>query len=214
MRFLPKTRTERVRLLVLGAIFIGLFVPFIALPLLRIVKYQPKEGDIVFQSLPKADLVDAIEGVTNSDLSHCGVMMKRGEEWVVVEAIGKVSETPFWKWAVRGRDRCFEVYRLKDTTNLDIPKLQSGLSEFLGRPYDFHYAMGETEIYCSELVYKAYDRSHGIKIGEIETLGSLNWRPFEAFIRDMQEGELPLDREMITPVSLTRSPLLTRIVSK
>ena len=38
--------------------------------------YQPREGDIIFQSLPKMDLVLAIEGCTESKFSHCGVVIK------------------------------------------------------------------------------------------------------------------------------------------
>jgi len=45
----------------------------------------------------------------------------------------------------------------------------------------------------------------------MERLGDLNWKPFEAFIRSMEDGELPLDRQMITPVGLTRSPLVRRV---
>jgi hypothetical protein len=41
---------------------------------------------------------------------------------------------------------------------------------------------GTRGIYCSELVYLAYDRGCGIKIGEWEKLGSLNWKPKETFI--------------------------------
>lgn len=211
MQFLPKTRAAKIRLTILLAVWLVVVVRFLAIPAWRIWSYDPQEGDIVFQSLPRADLVDAIEGVSNSPHSHCGMVMRKNGEWVVVEAIGSVRETPLWQWIIRGRGYSREIYRLKDKSGLDVEKLRTALYQFEGRPYDFHYAMGDTEIYCSELVYKAYDRSHGIKIGEIEKLGSLNWKPFEAFIREMENGELPLDRDMITPVALTRSPLLVQV---
>jgi len=40
---------------------------------------------------------------------------------------------------------------------------------------------------------------------------SLGRQAFEGFIRETQEGALPLDRPMITPVGLTRSPLIRKV---
>src|SRR4051794_6901417 len=50
--------------------------------------YAPREGDLVFQSLPHNPLVDAIEGVSKSPLSHCGIVVKQGDQWYVLEALG------------------------------------------------------------------------------------------------------------------------------
>lgn len=84
----------------------------------------------------------------------------------------------------------------------------------MGRPYDFRYAPDDTEIYCSELVYKVYDCEFSLSIGRWEPLSGLNWKPYEGFIRHMEDGRLPLDRLMLTPVALTRSPLVTRVFPK
>ncbi|MFM7182616.1 MAG: hypothetical protein ACKO2G_14285 [Verrucomicrobiales bacterium] len=51
----------------------------------------------------------------------------------------------------------------------------------------------------------------GITLGTWETLGSLNWKPHESFIREMEDGALPLDRPMVTPVSLTRDPKVKKV---
>ena len=80
-----------------------------------------------------------------------------------------------------------------------------------GRPYDFRYAPGDEEIYCSELVYLAYERALGLRLAEWDRLGDLNWRPHEGFIREMEAGPMPLDRRMITPVALTRTQSLRRV---
>jgi hypothetical protein len=50
----------------------------IVLPTYSYLRYSPKEGDLVFQSLPKMDLVVAIEGVTHSPYSHVGIVIKKG----------------------------------------------------------------------------------------------------------------------------------------
>jgi len=56
--------------------------------------YAVQEGDILFQPLPHGALVDAIEGVSVSIYSHCGIVERKGDQWYVLEAIGDVGR-PF-----------------------------------------------------------------------------------------------------------------------
>ncbi|MCL2103828.1 MAG: hypothetical protein FWH21_02020 [Kiritimatiellaeota bacterium] len=173
--------------------------------------FEFREGDLIFQSLPRtSELVDAIEGATQSAWSHCGVIMREDNQWVVYEAIGNVHHTLLPDWIRRGRGERFEVYRLKPGIAFDTENLRAQLKSFWGKPYDFHYAPDDSAIYCSELVYKAYDRAADIQIGTWQTLGSLDWKRFENFILTI-EPEVPLERLMITPVALTRSERVERV---
>lgn len=208
MKLFPKSRSIQILILVIWIILIAAIywtridriVPF------RL--YEPQEGDIVFQSLPHYPLVDAIESATNSPWSHCGIVMKNENgKWVVYEALGKVHETPLTLWVFRSRKFNYAIYRLKDR-NINIDALNKEIRSLYGKRYDFHYAPDDNEIYCSELVYKVYDRALSIQIGKWQELGSLNWEPQEDIIREIENDALPLDRMMITPVELTRSPLL------
>ena len=169
------------------------------------------EGDIVFQSLPRGELVDAIEGISQSEWSHCGVLLLENGKWMVAEAIGEVRLTPLKQWVRRGRQSRIVSYRLTQPTQGLAPQLRPPLQPLLGRPYDYRYAPGDEEVYCSELVHLLYLRGAGITLGKWEELGTLNWKPHEAFIRDMEDGALPLDRPMLTPVGLTRDPELFRV---
>src|SRR5262245_28488608 len=63
--------------------------------------YAPQDGDVVFQALPHQDVVDAIEGATGSDFSHCGIVAKFEGKWVVYEALGKVRATPLYDFLLR-----------------------------------------------------------------------------------------------------------------
>ncbi len=176
-----------------------------------LVGYQPQVGDIVFQSLEHNDLVDAIEGITHSPWSHCGLVIERDGKWYVAEALGKVHDTQLQTWVQRSRGNTFAIYRVKNLSAEQAAKLAKAARPFRGKPYDFRYAPDDREIYCSELVYKIYDRALGLKLGDWQKLGELDWKPFESFIRHMEGGDLPLDRPMITPVALTRSPHLEMI---
>lgn len=176
-------------------------------------RYEPKEGDIIFQSLPHNDLVDAIEGITYSPYSHCGVVLKDDKDvWVVIEAIGNVHETPLLGWIKRGRGGDFSVYRLDPKYVSPIPKFKRELLNFEGRPYDYNYDMSNDQAaYCSSLAYLAFQKATGEQMGQLQKLRDLDWKPFAAFIMTEQNGALPLDRVMITPASLARAPQLHEV---
>lgn len=212
MKILPQGRWARIRSAVLLVLLATACVRFNVHGLAHLARYEPREGDVVFQSLPRGDLVDAIEGITRSPFSHCGVVMKNADgRWVVHEAIGVVRETPLYLWVVRGRGGRLDAWRWREMGGRSPLALKAGLEKYSGRNYDYRYAPGDDEIYCSELVFKAYRDAYGAELGEWETLGDLNWRPFEAFIREMEGGPLPLERPMITPVGVTRSAALEKV---
>lgn len=180
-------------------------------------EYQPQPGDFVFQSLPHNPLIDAIEGSSGSPFSHCGIV-KRGDvtkphdaEWVVIEAIGPVKETRLAHWIAQGRDSAYVAYRLRAPLGEKIPAIITAAEKYKGRPYDIHYEMDDEKIYCSELLYKAVRDATGTKLGKIRKLGELKWQPYEKVIRQIENGGLPLDREMITPRDFSEAPELRQV---
>jgi hypothetical protein len=172
--------------------------------------YDYWEGDVLFQSLPHAPLVDAIEGVTKSPYSHCGIVTKHGNAWFVLEAIGPVRETPLPQWVQRGRGRRFVAYRLDASFSTSIPGILAEGRKFLGRPYDIHYKFDDEKIYCSELVFKAIQAATGRTVGKVQRIGDLNWKPHEDYIRSI-EGRVPLDRELISPQALSEAKELAKV---
>ena len=180
-------------------------------------EYDPQAGDFVFQSLPHNALIDAIEGSSGSPFSHCGIVKKRAgvkphdPAWVVIEAIGPVKETRLSWWIAQGRDSADVVYRLRDPLVQKVPAIIAAAEKYEGRPYDIHYDMDDEKIYCSELLYKAVRDATGRKLGKTRKLGELHWRPYEQVIRSIENGNLPLDREMITPRDLSEAPELRQI---
>ncbi len=165
--------------------------------------YSPQEGDILFQSLPHSRLVNAIEGVSESPYSHCGIVAKEDGAWVVYEAFHQVEVTPLKEFLFRGRNQGFAVYRLKEKYRQHIPDTLRNAKKYLGRPYDVRYRMDDECIYCSELIYKAYRDSTGEELGSLARLGDLPWRPHEKTIIHFEGGPVPLDREIVTPKQMS-----------
>ena len=198
---------------------IALIVPLVGVlllallfrPLLKdVFLYAPQEGDIVFQSLPPNELVAAISGITNSPFSHCGLIQKVNDEWMVIESLGDVHYTNLNQWMRRGAGAGVVVYRCAMNSDETVRVMKSA-SAMLGKKYDLRYDFDDEKIYCSELVYKAFDRGIGVKLGKIDKLGDLNWQPYEKTIVKFENGPAPLAREMITPVAITRDGRLVKV---
>jgi len=219
MKIFPKSKAGKITFGVLLLVLAAALLKFIFIPMYWYLSYRPQEGDIVFQSLvktkllPKTELVRMIEGITESCYSHCGVVVKRDDKWYVNEAIFDVHDTSLFTWIVRGRGAKFDVYRLKEEYREYIPEFIDALKEFQGRPYDYKYEMDDEYIYCSELVYKAFQRAANENLGQLVKLGDLNWKPYEKTIRKYEQGEPPLERAIITPVHLSRAPQLKKVFS-
>jgi len=167
-------------------------------------EYKPAVGDCLFQSLHRGILVNAIEKLTESPYSHCGMVVQKDGQWHVIEGIGPVREIPLKKWIAQGRDGKFDAYRPTDWFTAKLPKVVAESRKFLGLPYDIRYRPDDSAIYCSELIYKAYHRATGVWLGRPFRLGDLDWKPYEPLIISI-EGSVPLDRKIIAPVAIARS---------
>ncbi len=167
--------------------------------------YVPRVGDVIFQALPRNELVDVIEGTTGSPFSHCGLVARRGDELVVLEALGEVRETPLTHFMRRGRVGAFTAARFDERWDDQIDAVIASARSHLGKPYDIRYDWDDEAIYCSELIVKAFEEATGEELGRRETLGELDWQNYEEFIRSMEDGALPLERVMVTPIALAEA---------
>ncbi len=171
-----------------------------------------RDGDIVLQHV-KAPLCEMIADITQSPYSHCGLIVHRGTEVYVLEAVETVSYTPLGQWLATGDRGRVTVVRVRNLTAAQIAQAIQAAQVFLGRPYDTQYQPDNRRIYCSELAYKAFRNGCGIEVGAVQRLGDLKWQPYEKTIRQLADGELPLDRRMVTPAALVDSPLTTVVYS-
>lgn len=162
------------------------------------------EGDFIFQNI-HGGLFRVIKAVTGSELTHCGLIVKKDDGFYVLEAIGPVILTPLNEWIHRGIGSKVKIVRLKAPYQPYIPKIIEHAHRFLNFPYDIQYEWDDDKIYCSELIYKAAMNATKIPLANLRKLGEMNWQPYEGFIRAISGGQLPLDREIITPMDLAES---------
>lgn len=171
-----------------------------------------RDGDIVFQYSGSMQCA-AIAQATRSPYTHCGIVFLEGGRPMVWEAVGPVLKTPYRDWVKHGVNGHAVVKRLKDAAPLSAEHLAAMKAEGekeMGRPYDIWFNMDEERIYCSELVWKIYERGAGLRVGTVERFGDMDFSGAEArrVLKERFGDAFPADQEVITPASIFRSPLL------
>jgi hypothetical protein len=178
-----------------------------------------QDGDIIFQTSLSSQSV-AIQRATHSKYSHMGLIVVRDGAPYVLEASATVRYTPLKKWIERGAGHHYEIKRLRESATMLTPEHVNALhqagTQFLGRPYDLTFDWSDERMYCSELVYKIYDRALGTKIGDLQRVRDfdLTDAAVQAKMRERYGSELPLDAPVISPVAMEQSPLLVTVVEK
>ncbi len=96
----------------------------------------------------------------------------------------------------------------------DIAKLRSVSSSFSGRPYDLTFEWSDDRIYCSELVWKIYERALGFAIGKLAKLGEfdLSSPAVQQKVRERFGKNPPLEEVVISPDAIYDSPLLEQVI--
>lgn len=178
-----------------------------------------RDGDVIFQtSLSNQSL--AIQRATKSPYSHMGIIFLRDGRPYVLEASATVRFTPLAKWIQHGRDGRFVLKRLKDAdarlTPDVVEKLRAAAQTFMGRPYDLTFEWSDDRIYCSELVWKIYQRGAGIEIGTLQTMKDfdLTSPAVAAKLRERFGDRIPLNETVISPAAMFDSPLLTTVETR
>lgn len=177
-----------------------------------------KNGDIIFQTSLSGQS-KAIQLATKSNYSHCGIIYKIKGQFYVFEAIQPVKNTPLDKWIARGKDGNYVIKRLKNadkvlTTNT-LDKMKNEGEKFKGKNYDLTFEWSDDKIYCSELVWKIYQRAAGIEVGKLEKLSDFDLSN-EAVMKKMKQrygDKIPINEIVVSPAAIFDSELLKTVKS-
>ncbi|HET6512248.1 MAG TPA: YiiX family permuted papain-like enzyme [Candidatus Kapabacteria bacterium] len=173
-----------------------------------------REGDILFQSLETSQST-AIALATKSEFTHCGILLKKGDEMMVYEAVGPVKYTPIEKWIRAGNDGRVVVRRLKDIKleERDLRHLREEAAPFLGKRYDFAFNWSDEEIYCSELVWKIYKEATNIDLGIPRAMREfdLSSPEVQRIMKQRYGNSIPYDERIISPQQVFESEHLETV---
>ena len=177
-----------------------------------------KDGDLIFQtSLSRQSR--AIQLATKSIYSHCGLIYKTGNDFYVFEAVQPVKLTPLDKWIARGMNGKYIIKRLKNANKVLTPstleKMKEIEGQFKGKSYDLTFEWSDDKIYCSELIWKVYQRATGLEIGKLQKLKDfdLTNKVVKAKMKERYGEKIPMDETVISPSAIYESELLVTVKS-
>lgn len=181
-------------------------------------KEEIQNGGLIFQtSLSRQS--KAIRLATKSKYSHCGLIYQDDKGFYVFEAVQPVKRAPLDKWTARGQDGKFVIKRIKNAdqvlTTSVLTKMKQIGNQFSGKNYDLAFDWPGDKIYCSELIWKIYQRATGLEIGKLEKLKGFDLTN-EAVKNKMKErygDQIPMGEIVISPASIFDSGLLKTVKS-
>lgn len=179
-------------------------------------EYEPKNGDVVFQTSTSPQSM-AIQLATHSPYSHMGIVYIRDGAPFVLEAVQPVRPTPLAAWIERGEGHRFVAKRLQAADSMlsadHLRRMREVGGDLMGRDYDLYFEWSDERIYCSELVWKVFDRGAGIGLGELQTIGDfdLSSPEVKAKLRERFGNHIPLEEAAVSPASIFSDPKLETV---
>ena len=166
-------------------------------------KLEYQNGDMILQTNTSGQGL-AIQLATNSKYTHIGVLFKENNEWMVYEAVQPVQKVTLSEFILRGENSQYTILRLKNDSLVKLDhvtqKMKNYLLKQINKDYDWVFNWSEEEMYCSELVYKAYLNA-GIKISDTKLLKDykLSHPIVQAQLKERYGNNIPLNDTMVAP---------------
>jgi hypothetical protein len=177
-----------------------------------------QNGDLIFQT-GSSNFSRAIKLATKSEFSHMGILFEEDGKWYVFEAVQPVRATPLKDWIDRGVGDKYRVKRLENASEVITPEVQLEMRKIgsaqIGKDYDSAFNWSDEEMYCSELVWKIYQRAAKIRIGEPQPLKTydLSHELVKLQLNKIHGSDWPLDEPMISPQAMFESSLLESVTN-
>ena len=154
-----------------------------------------KEGDHIFHT-SKSEQSPLIQYATMSALSHCGIIIEKGNGLYVLEATGKLKLTPLQEFINRGKGKQWWAKRV-----IDKP-VKVKYSHLLGRRYDTSFKPDNNLFYCSELIHHIYQKQFGIELCKYRKVSDYHLTGLKKKLR--QRG-INLNQKVVAPVDIYNS---------
>ena len=163
-----------------------------------------REGDVIFHT-SKSDQSSLIQIGTRSKISHCGIVVMKGDRPYVLETRKTLVVTPLDEFIARGEEGRY-WHKRSGVENIKIR-----YSNYLGKPYDWAFRFDNDIYYCSELVYDIYKNQLGIELCEPRKVDDY-LIPGVGMIpkvkKAMEERGISLEQYAVAPVDVFNSDFL------
>lgn len=173
-------------------------------------------GDVVFIRVAARPFRE-VAAATGSWTNHVGIVTDvSGEEPLIAESTFPLSRaTTLSKFVARSEAGRVAVARLKaPLTSEQQQRVVAAAGRRTGVFYDTGFDLHSRRQFCSRYVREVMAEATGIRLGEVETFATLLSRQPQTelgFWRVWYFGQIPWQRETVTPASLLHSPELAPV---
>lgn len=173
-------------------------------------------GDVVFIRVAARPFRE-VAAATDSWTNHVGIVIDTaGDEPLVAESTFPLSRTTkLSKFAARSEGGRLAIARLRaPLTPEQQQQLVAAAERRTGIFYDTGFDLHSRRQFCSRYVREVIEEATGIRVGEVETFATLLTRRPQTdlgFWRAWYFGQIPWQRETVTPASLLRSSELVPV---
>lgn len=173
---------------------------------------QVKDGDMIFIVNPSGQ-GKAIQLATKSKYTHVGIVFYENGKPFVYHAVEPVSVNTLEEFIAMSSDGKCEVRRLKNAAALTRENVSSMLKEaksLLGVHYDIYFGWSDKELYCSEFVWKLYNKYTHLEIGKLRPLKDfdLSHPAVKQIMKSRYGNNIPYEEKMISPGDMFESELV------
>ena len=135
---------------------------------------------------------------------------------MVYHAVQPVSVSSLAEFKDMSSDGKYEIRRLKDRTLLTKENVSAMLSKAksqVGKNYDIFFAWDDEEMYCSEYVWKLYNKFTKLEVGKLRPLKDFDLSsPKVKEIMGRRYGDkIPYEEKMISPGDMFDCELLEEV---
>jgi hypothetical protein len=194
---------------------VSLLIAFGSLPAIAGAEVPAlREGDILFTGCERGQ-GEAIIAATRSPYTHCGVVIVHEGKFMVLEAVQPVRISTLAAFIANGGKKHFVAKRLKMPVKPDAyRKAREWAAAQVGRDYDLRFGWDDERLYCSELVWKIYQKAG------VELCAPKRFRDYDLgkpavrkIIEERYGGmrRVPLDEKVVAPSDLAASELLVEV---
>ncbi len=160
-----------------------------------------QSGDIIFQHSPIIQH-RVVGWISESQINHCGIIIKEGDQFYVLEVVERVRKTPLKEWIKRGWEQRFIVARVRSFSEINRNDIDMTAKLFMGRMYDWKFDWDNKKLYNAEFVRKIYERCCGIYLGRIFKFHYSNLSPaYQDSLKKFPWQSLE-NQEIITPQAI------------
>lgn len=173
-------------------------------------------GDAVFIRVAARPFRE-VAAATGSWTNHVGIVTDTsGNEPLIAESTFPLSRTtPLSKFVARSEGGRVAIARLRaPLTPEQRRQIVAAAERRSGVFYDTGFDLHSSRQFCSRYVREVIAEATGIRVGEVETFATLLTRRPQTelgFWRVWYFGQIPWQRETVTPASLLRSPELVPV---